>query len=205
MRAKRQCVWMLPTIALAFLLAGCATNGGKLDVSTASEIHDGQTQAEVHHLLGVPKSTESGPDGRKLEIFSTVLPERAGANSANTHRRTFEVRTLCVLYNPKGQVEQHVHNVGKAVSRRGFGKDVHVGQWLPPDKVAQVKRGMESYDVVGLLGPATVIGLTVRGDVIWSWINIETRNERFETVQEFQVVLDDNGRVKYFRMVENRP
>ena len=55
--------------SLLCLQSGCMTAGEQLDRSAIGKLQKGQTLAEVRQIFGTPKRTETGANGKRLDVY----------------------------------------------------------------------------------------------------------------------------------------
>jgi len=108
-------------LSLLLIHVGCTTPAQKLEEpAVTSQLRKGQTQEDVRRLFGQPRRSEAGSTGKKLDVFIVVIPV-----STMTPIRTTEVRSLHVLYDSHGQLEEYCYCVGES---KGMGGRFS-GQW----------------------------------------------------------------------------
>ena len=208
MKATRQTrgyVWML---LVAFTLAGCTGLGGLSEKSSA-RIRPGMTESEVHRIFGVPRRSELGSTGRKVETFGTVHRRPTVVSNMDGSSGTLEVRALSVLYDPEGKVVKTAYSVGESPYRYywlGPGRfDGTSGIRVKKDDLNRIKKGVTSRDeLVQLCGQPTIVGFDEDGDTTCSWLFVHDREGGFFIVQEFLVLLDENSLVADFVLRRSR-
>jgi outer membrane protein assembly factor BamE (lipoprotein component of BamABCDE complex) len=195
------------TTAIGLLLcqSGCMTPGEKLESTAVNELRKGQTEAEVRHLFGAPKRSDTSANGKTLDVFFVIFPRFTTAPSIRSRVRVLEVRSLHVLYDNQGRVDKFTFYVGESKSLAGPGRDWRAGRWLDQNQVSNIKRGITSRsDLVAMLGPATVQGLNVYGVEVWSWLFVEGRAGTQTKGRELLVTWDEKSRVKDFLLQDRR-
>ncbi len=186
-----------PLIVSMAWLSGCMAAGQKLDSQAINKLEEGQTRAEVRQLFGTPKRSEIGSNGKSLDVFNVDLPRFSPVAGTRSRVNTIEVRSLHVLYSAEGKVERYLYHVGEAKFRPGPGQQWQAGAWLDQNRLSNIKRGVSGCaDVVAMFGPATVHGLNVYGNEVWSWIFVEGRAGRRSTGRELAVMWDAHSLVR---------
>lgn len=156
-------------VIIFLCLAGCTTPSQQLE--SPSELRIGQPQEEVRKIFGAPKRSETGSNGRTLDVFVTLLPKM---ESSDSRLKVFEVRSMHVLYNEQGKVVNFSHYAGELKGFTKLNKEWQAGPWLAPEKVTAIQRGTTSRDaLLRVFGPATIQGLNVYGDPVMSWMFME--------------------------------
>lgn len=179
------------------LQSGCMTAGEQLDRSVVATLQTGQAQAAVRKMFGAPKRTEIGPDGKRLDVyqvkFARKLPEP---------QRALVVRTLSILYNRDGLVENHVYHIGELpVHSTPFGWEGGVA--LNEALVRGIERERHSRnDVVSAFGAPTIETMEQNGDSLLVWVFVQGRGGFPVGGNELLVTFDDRNRVKDFRLRE---
>jgi hypothetical protein len=87
------------------ILAGCVSPRESLQPSLTQQIHPGQTRAAVIQLLGNSNWSQTGANGKTVDVYvydELVYATRTAAESA----RDLKMRTFSVRYDPAGTVEE---------------------------------------------------------------------------------------------------
>ena len=191
-------------IGLLCLQPGCVSPTRELERSAVvAQLHEGQSQAEVRRLFGLPKRSEVSSAGRQLDRYGVLFPRPSTMRGV----RVVEARSLHILYDAQGRVEKFTYYVGETKST---GSSL-TGQWqagqLPTmDKVNQIQRFVTTHDqLVQMFGPATVEGLDVNGNKMVSWFFLRGRKSDFTGGRELVVALDDNQVVVDYRLRNFQP
>jgi len=178
-------------ILALFWVSGCMTMDQKLDEKAVQEhVRAGQPRQEVRNTFGLPKRSESGSNGKTLDVFWVVMPQPGRRNIVHKEH----VRTLHVLYNAQGCVEKFTYHVGQTAS---FGSRLtqqwQAGNALALNNVNQIQRGVTTRDqLLQMFGPSTVEGLDVYGYKIISWFFAEGGKNGLVSGRELFVRLEDN-------------
>jgi outer membrane protein assembly factor BamE (lipoprotein component of BamABCDE complex) len=188
-------------IVLTLVFSGCMTPSQQLDPdSIARQLQKGQTQDEVRRVFGQPTSSEAGSNGKRLDVYRTVF--RRGAAEAPS--RILEVRSLNVLYDSQGRVEDFSYHTGQA---KAVGNPTtqqwQAGRWLGPDQINKIQRGKTSREeLIRLFGPATTEGLNVNGQRMMLWFFIQSERRGAVSGQQLAVLLDSKAVTQDFGVRE---
>lgn len=190
----------LSAVILLLLQSGCMTAGEQLDRVATDKLQKGQPLIEVRKLLGTPKKTETGADGKRLDFYQVIMARRIpGPN------RGLVVRSLCVLYDDKAHVEDFVRHVGELLIRQtplGW----EAGEPLDAARIRGIQRETHSrQDMVFTFGPPTVEGLDRNGNTILAWYFITGSTGFFSHGTELLTVFDSSNRVKDYSLREIQP
>jgi outer membrane protein assembly factor BamE (lipoprotein component of BamABCDE complex) len=208
-KRSRQRTKYFPCLFFSFLLLlflpACMTMDQKLDEKAVQEhVRAGQPRQEVRNTFGLPKRSESGSNGKTLDVYWVVMPQPAGRRNIV---RKEDVRTLHVLYNAQGCVEKFTYHVGQSTS---FGSRLtqqwQAGNSLALNNVNQIQRGVTTRDqLLQMFGPATMEGLDVYGYKIISWVFAEGGKNGVVSGRELFVRLEDNLIVRDYLVRDVQP
>jgi hypothetical protein len=167
------------------------------------------TESEVHKIFGVPRLSELGSGGRKVEVFATVHRRPTVMSSIDSLSGMLEVRALSVLYDPEGKVVKTAYSVGESPYRYNWlwSGSYHASSGNPISKsvLNQIKQGVTSRDeLVALCGEPTMVGFNEDGDTTCSWFFVHDREGGFFVAQEFLVQLDEKSIVRDFVLRHSR-
>ena len=191
--------WLLLAV---FGLVGCASPGN-LNEKSSARIQPGMAEAVVHKIFGVPRRSELGANGRKLEMFGTVHHRPTVNSSFGDSSGVLEVRALHVLYDREGRVMRTAYSVGDspyryALLRPGWYEGTS-GSRIPRSTLEQIQKGVTTRaELVRLCGKPTIIGFDVEANTTHSWLFVHDRKSGFLRVQEFLVLLDEDAVVADF-------
>ena len=194
---KRLALWA-GIFSVLWLHAGCMSPNQQLDRTAVTQLQAGQTQEEVRRIFGTPKQSEVGSNGKRLDIFRVVQRKISAGTSAT---RVLEMRSLHVLYNPQGQVEDFSYYIGEATGSYRANKEWEAGRRLGPDEANRIKRGVTSREnLVQMFGPATVEGLNVYGNTVMGWFFARGQRGSLTSGRELWVVLDAKSVARDFSL-----
>jgi hypothetical protein len=184
---------LVAAIAILVLHSGCMTAGEQLKESATSKLQKGQNLAEVRNIFGSPKRTETGANGKRLDFYQiSYLRKVRGPKQA------FVLRTLSVLYDESGQVEDFVRSVGELPIREtpmGW----EAGIELDEARVRGIQRETHSRnDMIFTFGPPTALGLDRNGDALLAWHFLRGNGGFFNSGYELLAIFDSSDRVKDF-------
>jgi len=191
--------WLLLAV---FGLVSCASPGN-LNEKSSARIQTGMAEAEVHKVFGVPRRSELGANGHKLEMFGTVHHRPTVNSSFDDSSGVLEVRALHVLYDREGKVMRTAYSVGDspyrfALLRPGWHEGTS-GSRIPRSTLEQIHKGVTTRaDLVRLCGQPTIVGFDVDATNAYSWLFVHDRESGFLRVQEFLLLLDEDSVVADF-------
>ncbi len=183
------------------VLSGCMTPGQSLDTKSIQQLHEGQSQGEVHAIFGPPLESATGGNGNTLELFQFVSRK---STSGRIHR-TAVFRTLHVLYNAQGRVEKYRFHVGELRGNVGRDGKWRMGHPFDPVKLSGIQRGLTTRDeLTAWFGPAAVEGLSIDGNPSASWYYGEGATLHETGRRELLVEFTDNFVVRNFWLHDRR-
>ena len=182
---------LVAVITVLALLSGCMTAGEQLKESATSKLQKGQSLAQVRDIFGSPKRTEMGANGKRLDFYQiSFLRKVRGPKQA------FVLRTLSVLYDDSGQVEDFIRSVGELPIREtpmGW----EAGIELDEARVRGIQRETHSRnDMIFTFGPPTAEGLDRNGDALLAWHFLKGSGGFFNSGYELLAIFDASDRVK---------
>ena len=191
------------------ILGGCASFTKRLEVSTVAKIHPSQTtRAQVEDRLGPPKETVVGANGVTVAryFFHEFRPVADVSVRAQwEHPGDILFRTLTLRYGSSNVVEEKLHDESVTPIYR-TNAWFFAGPALTPESVKFIERDVaKETDVVAKLGEPAVRTFDGAQHPVLVWFSVRTRETRWAdpTVQRLMVVLDANGVVRDYVLVEN--
>ena len=192
-------------LAGLWLQPGCMTADKQLDqVAVMDKLQKGQTQQEVRGRFGMPKQSQTGSNGKSLDIFRVNLPKITAQPGSKSG--TVEVRSLHVLYNPQAQVEDFIYYSGEAAVSSRLNQKWEAGRWFGPDALNKIQRGVTSREnLIQMFGRATVEGLDINGNKVMSWFFLEGQRGGVIRGREMAVLLDAKSLARDFGFRDIQP
>lgn len=185
----RFAITSLLALAIFPILCGCMSPARALDQNAVNHLlQEGQTQAQVRELFGQPTYSETGANGKKLDVFIVQFPGMTAVGKM----ASLEVRSLFIRYNAAGKVEKFAHYIGHA---KGFavahGEMWRAGRPFSSETLHKIQVGETSADeLIQMFGPPTIQGFDVYGLGILQWFYVEGRNASVLSGQELFVRVD---------------
>lgn len=181
----------MAAIAVLVLQSGCMTAGEQLKESATSKLQKGQTLAAVRDQFGTPKRTETGANGKRLDFYQVSFMRKVPGP-----KQAFVLRTLSVLYDENGRVEDFVRSVGELpIWETPMGWEA--GIELEEARVRGIQRETHSRnDLIFAFGPPTAQGLDRNGDALLAWYFLKGRGGFFNSGYELLAIFDSSDRVK---------
>jgi len=174
-------------ITLVASLTGCMTAAQKLEKDAVDkQLHAGQTQADVWRILGRPVNTSGGANGKTLDEFVIIT-------RAMPHTPPGAVfRTVCVLYNHSGHLEEFTWYEGKTMnSSNPFLGRVQSGHTFTASDLAHIKRNVTTRDeMIQRFGLPAMEGINAYNDKTMSWIHAEGHDNRLENMEALTILLN---------------
>lgn len=193
----KQILLIVIAVVLLGLQSGCMTAGEQLDRSAVSRLQKGQTQAEVRKVFGLPKRSDTGADNKRLDLYQVSFIRKV-----REPFRAVVVRTLCVLYNDAGRVEDFVHHFGE-LPIRSTPMGWEAGEEFDEARIRGIERERHSRnDMIYTFGPPAVEGLDRNGNATAAWYFVKGSGGFFNTGHELVAKFDSSNRVKDYLLRE---
>ncbi|HEX7860133.1 MAG TPA: hypothetical protein VF773_07410 [Verrucomicrobiae bacterium] len=105
--------------------------------------------------------------------------------------KTFEVRSVDVLYSPAGTVEEFLYNADTIVGKTG--RSWRLGSFISDDDLERVvKNATTAEELTEYFGPPNRRGLNLSGDVFLGWEYQEGRGS-LRKARQVNFVIDTNS------------
>lgn len=185
-------------LAIPFLLSftGCMTPARKLNQDAVdSQLHPGQTRAEVRKILGKPDRTAGPLKGKSLDVFDVIRP--------NMRFPSYEVRSVDVLYDAGGHLEKFTWSSGQ-ITETGY---LFIGFWraglnFTDADLKKIKRnGTTREALITLFGKPTIEGINVYGKKTICWVQLSGDDYFLQIAKELEVALNDNSVVTDYSLI----
>lgn len=173
------------------LLSGCVNAGENLDRSAVAKLQQGQARDEVQKIFGSPQRAERGASGKSSDFYQVTF-----ARGNTEPLRAMVIRTLSVLYDDAGRVEQSKYYVGELPVRFTW-MGWEAGTELNEATIREIQREAKSrFQLAAMFGPPTVEWLDCDGGEKTSWCFIIGTRGFYRSGHELLVNFDSANRVK---------
>ena len=189
-----------PVVIAASVLAlvtGCETAGVRLEPSFVSQIHAGQTRAEVSKLLGSPNSSKHVSNDKTIDVYwydEVVF----STSSASSSARDLSVRTFSIRYDPSGQVEK-TFLYQSLTPVLIYHSSALRGTGVTADDASKIRVGVTTREELEhRFGKPLLATLSAGDGVQLDWYRIELGASvvRFETDRGLHALVDNQGIVR---------
>jgi outer membrane protein assembly factor BamE (lipoprotein component of BamABCDE complex) len=184
------------------LQTGCMTSARKLEQDAVkAQLHIGQTQTQVRHILGNPVRSISSANGKTVDFFAIMTRSMRPAPPG------VEFRSVCVLYGSSAHLEKFTWYKGETMNRiNPFLGRIQTGRVFTPADLARIKRGVTTGDeMIHLFGRPTIEGINTDDQKTMSWLQFGGHDMRLEETHELTVVLNDQSVVTDSAVYNDKP
>jgi hypothetical protein len=198
-----------PLLVVSLLFCGCYSPARRLEVSSVKRLSPGMSRAEAEQVIGAPKETILGSNGKTVARYFFDEYHRLNDSSqyAQFHRPAEVLfRSLSLLYNDKGVLERKLHDESVTPVRRNWNEWIEFGPALDKNNLAISKEAEQPANLVKRFGEPMSRTLDSHGHVILNWLYFRARADRLgQPTARILSVLTNGDAIEDFALAEVDP